>query len=120
MKNERKLTCIVCPKGCDLTVHLDENGKVENINGYTCPRGKDYALSECTFPTRTVTTTVRCEDGGIVSVKTNKPIPKKMIFEIMTAINSINVNNSVHIGDIIIENVCGTGANVVATMEKTK
>lgn len=118
MKNERKLTCIVCPKGCDLTVCFDEGGNIENIEGYTCPRGKNYAVAECTAPTRTVTTTVRCEDGSVVSVKTNQPIPKNMIFDVMAAINAINANNCVHIGDIIVKNVCGTGADVVATMEK--
>ena len=112
---ERKLTCIVCPKGCDLLVTIDEGGKIENISGYTCPRGKDYAYAECTSPVRTVTTTVRCLDGEVVSVKTSAPIPKEMIFDVMAAINAVNANNSVKIGDIIIENVCGTGVNVVAT-----
>ena len=112
---ERKLTCIVCPKGCDLIVSFGDDGKIENISGFTCPRGKDYAYAECTAPVRTVTTTVRCEDGEVVSVKTSAPIPKGMIFEVMTAINAVNANNGVKIGDIIIKNVCGTGVDVVAT-----
>ena len=112
---ERKLTCIVCPKGCDLVVSLGDDGKIENITGFTCPRGKDYAYAECTAPVRTVTTTVRCLDGEVVSVKTSKPIPKEMIFKVMAAINAVNANNGVKIGDIIIENVCDTGADVVAT-----
>ena len=115
---ERKLTCIVCPKGCDLTVTLNDNGKIENIDGFTCPRGKDYAYAECTSPVRTVTTTVVCLDGEVVSVKTSAPIPKGMIFEVMAAINAVVANNNVPIGDIIIENVCGTGVNVVATSNR--
>ena len=115
--NERKLTCIVCPKGCDLTVEFDEQGAINNISGDTCPRGKDYAYAECTAPVRTVTTTVRCENGDVVPVKTNAPIPKDKIFEIMAAINSITAPDTIRIGDVIIANVCGTGIDVVATAE---
>ena len=115
MMKERKLTCIVCPKGCDLTVRFDEHGNIEDISGFTCPRGKEYAYAECTAPVRTVTTTVRCEDGEVVSVKTNKPVPKEKIFEVMAEINSVIAQNSVKIGDVIIKNVCGTDADVVAT-----
>ena len=118
MIKERKLTCIVCPKGCDLTVLFDGDGRIENISGHTCKRGEEYARAECTAPVRTVTTTVRCEDGEVVSVKTSAPIPKKMIFEVMAEINAVIANNSVHIGDIIIENVCNTGVDVVATSNR--
>ena len=118
MIKERKLTCIVCPKGCDLTVLFDGDGRIETISGHTCKRGEEYARAECTAPVRTVTTTVRCEDGEVVSVKTSAPIPKKMIFDVMAEINAVIANNSVHIGDIIIENVCNTGADVVATSNR--
>lgn len=118
MMKERKLTCIVCPKGCDLTVSFTESGEIENISGYTCPRGKDYAYAECTAPVRTVTTTVRCEDGTVVPVKTDKPIPKGKIFEVMAHINSVKAKNSIKIGDVVIANVAGTDACVVATANK--
>ena len=115
MMKERKLTCIVCPKGCELSVTFDAEGKISDISGFTCPRGKEYAYAECTAPVRTVTTTVRCKDGEVVSVKTNKPVPKEKIFEVMAEINSVIAQNSVKIGDVIIKNVCGTDADVVAT-----
>ena len=118
MMKERRLTCIVCPKGCELVVQFNDDGAIDNISGYTCPRGKDYAYAECTAPVRTVTTTVRCEDGEVVSVKTSAPVPKEKIFEVMAAINAVNANNSVKIGDVIIANVCGTGADIVATSNR--
>ena len=43
MIKERKLTCIVCPKGCDLTVRFNSDGAIEDISGYTCKRGEEYA-----------------------------------------------------------------------------
>ena len=117
---QRKLTCIVCPKGCDLVVEFDSEGSIINIDGYTCKRGKDYALAECTSPVRTVTSTVRCKDGEVVSVKTTAPIPKAMVFEVMKAINSVNAECDLKIGDVIISDVLGTGADVVATSNKNK
>jgi CxxC motif-containing protein len=118
MANERKLTCIVCPKGCDLVVEFDDTGAIKNISGFTCPRGKDYAYAECTSPVRTVTSTVRCLDGEVVPVKTRGPIPKDLIFECMDAINSVVAPNSVKIGDVIIADVCATGVDVVASANK--
>ena len=118
MCKERKLTCIVCPKGCDLTVEFDGAGEIKNIFGYTCPRGKDYAYAECTSPVRTVTSTVRCNDGEVVPVKTSKPVPKSMIFDVMREINSYEADSTVRIGDVLIADVCGTGSDVVATANK--
>jgi len=118
MMKERKLTCIVCPKGCELTVEFDDNGAIKNISGYTCPRGKDYAIAECTAPVRTVTSTVRCEDGEVVAVKTVSPIPKGKIFEAMAEINSVIAPNSIKLGDIVIKGVAGTDVDVVATANR--
>ena len=115
---ERKLTCIVCPKGCDLRVEFNDDGEIINIEGYTCPRGKDYAHSECTSPVRTVTSTIRCKDGEVVAVKTSLPIPKSMIFDVMKQINSVSADNDVKIGDVVIKNVLGTGADIVVTSNK--
>lgn len=115
MAKTRKLTCIVCPRGCELSVSLSNSGEVLETSGYFCPRGKDYAVAECTAPVRTVTSTVMCEDGAIVAVKTAAPIPKGMVFDVMKAINSVLAPKSVKIGDVVIANVCGTDVDVVAT-----
>jgi CxxC motif-containing protein len=102
----------VCPLGCDLEAEL-ENGKVVSVTGNTCPRGKVYAETECTFPTRTITSTIKCEDGSLVCVKTDRPIPKDKIFECMKVINAKKAHLPISIGDVIIEDVFG--ANIVAT-----
>ena len=115
---QRKLTCIVCPKGCELTVDFDGAGAIVNISGHTCPRGKDYAYAECTSPVRTVTSTVRCKDGGVVSVKTSSAIPKSMIFDVMKEIDAVSADCDVKIGDVIIADVLGTGADIIATSNK--
>ena len=110
----RDLICIVCPKGCPMKVTL-EGKEILNIEGFTCPRGKQYAIDECTSPMRTITSTARTSDGGVVAVKTDRTIPKELMFECMKEINKTVASLPVQIGDILIENLLGTGANVVIT-----
>ncbi len=108
----RNLTCIVCPRGCQLTVEL-EGKNVLNVCGNACPRGKVYAENECINPMRTVTTTARLENGGVVSVKTERVIPKDKMAECMALINAVTVKLPVQIGDVILKDCCGSA--VVAT-----
>lgn len=110
----RELTCIVCPRGCQLKVEL-ENGAVKEVTGFTCPRGKQYAIDECTHPMRTVTSTARTANGGVIPVKTNRTIPKELMFDLMKELNAAVVKLPAHIGDVVIANVLGTGADVVVT-----
>lgn len=111
----RELTCIVCPMGCSLKVTCGEDGQIEAVTGNTCKRGDEYARAECTNPTRTVTTTVRSTDGGVVPVKTTLPIPKDSVMDCMKLINSCRVQLPIRVGDVIIKGVLGTEADVVAT-----
>lgn len=119
MPNERILTCIVCPRGCTLKVTFDESGKIADISGNACKRGAAYAEDECTHPRRTVTSTVCLESGGVISVKTAGTVPKESVFDVMKEINKARAADGVKIGDVIIENVLGTGINVVATSNGT-
>ena len=101
----KSFICINCPLGCPLTVTV-ENGEVKSVTGNTCKRGELYAVKEVTAPARTVTSTVRVLNGErpVVAVRTK-------------AINAAEITAPVHIGDIVIENVCGTGVNVVASAD---
>lgn len=114
---ERKeLTCIGCPMGCSITVEL-EGDEILSVSGNTCAVGDKYARTEVLHPERTVTSTVTVTGGEKqrVSVKTAGNIPKDRIEACMEAINNVSVSAPVKIGDIIIENVVGTGVSVVAT-----
>lgn len=110
----RELTCIVCPKGCQLKVEL-EGKKVLSVTGNTCKRGVVYAETECTAPMRTLTTTAAVEGGGVVPVKTDKTIPKELLFDAMKEVNAACVPADAKLGYVVIENLLGTGANVVTT-----
>ena len=109
---KRNLTCIVCPIGCSLEIEII-NGEVVSVTGNTCSRGEKYAVSECTNPERMVTTTIRTENGMVLPVKTDRPIPKDKVFECMKIINNHTCKLPVKVKDVIIENVFG--ANIIAT-----
>ena len=62
----KEFICIVCPKGCRLTV--DDNG---NVSGNTCIRGEKYGKQEAIDPKRTLTSTVKIKSK--ISVRNNAP-----------------------------------------------
>ena len=105
---KRELVCIICPKGCALRACV-ENDKVR-VSGNSCPRGEEYAMRECLHPVRTVTSTVRVANrrNTMVSVKTQTPVAKERMFEVMAALRQITVNAPVNIGDTVIDDVCGS------------
>ena len=110
---KRKLTCIECPIGCEIEVEL-EDGKVVSLTGNGCPRGKVYAEAEVVCPKRVVTSTVRAENGEMIPVKTDKPVRKNAIFEVMKKINETTCKMPVALGDILVENICDD-ANLIVT-----
>lgn len=108
------LVCIVCPKGCRL--HVDEEN-CDAVTGNTCPRGAEYARVETTRPTRVITSTVRLTGGRYrrCPIKTDTPVPKGKIIEVMQQLDKVELQSPVTIGQVIIPNVADTGANIVAT-----
>lgn len=112
----RKITCIVCPMGCQLNITFDGD-KIDTISGNRCKRGIAYAQEECIAPRRMLTTTVKVTGGlhPLVPVKTERPVPKQLILQCMEEIRRLRVSAPVKVGDILLENVCGTGVNVVAS-----
>lgn len=116
----KKLTCIGCPMGCELRVHLLE-GAVTAVEGNRCPRGEAYARREVTCPTRMVTTTVKVigsRSGAVtVSCKTAQEVPKAKVLDCARALAGLDVAAPIHIGDIVCRNVADTGVDMVATKE---
>lgn len=107
------LTCIVCPKGCTLEAEIE--GEKVNVCGQGCPRGAEYATSECLHPMRTVTIALRVanRENVMVSVKTEKPIPKQKMMEAVGILRTLNVNAPVAVGDVVCESLFGS--RVLAT-----
>ena len=114
----KRMICIECPNGCELSVDI-ENGKVSEVSGNQCPKGEKYAVSEVENPVRVLTTSVLAVGMArkMVSVRTDRPIPKADLFKAMDEVKKIRVTKPLHTGDIIAENFLGSGANLIATRE---
>jgi len=113
---EQTITCINCPVGCRMTVTLSDRGDFISVTGNTCPRGAKYAQQECTLPERMITAVipvVGCETP--LSVKTAAPVPKKLIYNIMEELASVQVSAPVTIGQVILPDVLHTGVDIIAT-----
>lgn len=112
---KREITCIVCPKGCQMTVNNIEGQYIVEGNG--CMRGLKYGVDEVTSPKRMVTSTVRLEGAylNMLPVKTSTSIPKDLVFEVMKILSTINITAPVKVGDIIVKNILDTGVDIVST-----
>ena len=113
---EKKVTCIICPIGCEITVK-GEGEKIASIEGYTCKRGEAYARSEFTHPTRILTSTAKVvgSDSPLVPLRSSAPIPQELLFACMDEIRKLEVKAPVKRYDVLIENILGTGIDIVAT-----
>lgn len=114
--SETIITCIVCPVGCRITV-VGDGGAVASLEGAQCARGDAYARDEYTLPVRILTSTVRVAgaEPPLAPVRSNRPVPKKSLFDCMADIRRLTLAAPVRAGDVIIRDICGTGADIVAT-----
>ncbi len=115
---ERILTCIGCPQGCQLKIKLDGK-KVLGMEGNNCKVGEKYGAKEVVSPERTVTSTVRLDSRRLrrLPVRTKTDIPKDKMAECMKELNCLEAHVPVHRGDIILKDVAGTGVDVIATRD---
>ncbi|SFH93855.1 CxxC motif-containing protein [Tindallia magadiensis] len=113
----REITCIACPMGCKLEITMDENTYV--IEGYKCKKGLEYGEQELKDPRRTITTTIAVKDGflPLIPVKTDRPLPKGKIFELMKEIDHCLITAPIKMGQTLLENFQDTGVNIVATRD---
>jgi CxxC motif-containing protein len=110
----KQLTCIVCPNSCRISTEIVDGQYV--FTGNKCPRGADFAKTELTAPTRSVTTTVRTSFDFMpaLPVKTKGEISKALIPAIIRALADIVVTREIGFGGVIVENILGTGVDVIA------
>ena len=110
----KELICIICPRGCHLKV--DESSGYA-VTGNNCPRGAEYGREELIRPARVITSTVRCRNGAHprCPVKTSAPVPKSRIFEAVAQLDGVILEAPVTPGQVVLKNVCGTGADFVTT-----
>ena len=96
----KEIICTVCPIGC----HILAEGT------------KEYGTQEFLHPVRILTSTVKVDgEDRLVPVRSDRPIPKELLMDCMAVIRRTVVKAPVSTYDIIIPDVCGCGANIVAT-----
>lgn len=113
------VTCVICPKGCSISVNWkEENGHktVIEVNGNSCKRGYTYASSEVIHPVRVLSSTVRIRGSNLslLPVRSASPIPKEVLLEAMKTIKETTVDAPLRMGDVIIRNIASTGVDMVA------
>jgi CxxC motif-containing protein len=99
-----------------------EQDKVIEVTGNRCVRGKTYAQQEAIDPKRVLPTSVKVIGGTrpLVSVRTDQPVPKRLIRQLMDQIRSLSVKAPVGIGQVISKDMMATGANLIATRNVPK
>ena len=109
-----KYICIVCPRSCDLEL-TDENGELA-VTGAACGRGAAYAKNEYTNPKRMITTTVVLKGAAIkrLPVISDGEVPKAALRRCLEFLYGFAASAPVKMGDVIVENLLGTGANILA------
>ncbi|HWQ21129.1 MAG TPA: DUF1667 domain-containing protein [Clostridia bacterium] len=111
-----EVTCIVCPTGCKVRV-VKEGTRVIEVSGNTCKRGEVYAAQEAVAPRRTLTTSIKVTGGdfALVSVKSAAPVPKGRLFDVMKAVQKLQMTAPIQVGDVVVHDVLGLGVDLVAT-----
>lgn len=114
------LTCVCCPMGCSLLVEKTSDAEATYLSGAGCARGKKYGVREAIRPERVVTTTVFV--AGVaepLSVRTSAPVPRELMGQVVAAAKCAAEAcvPPVRTGDVVVQNVYGTGADVIATKD---
>jgi CxxC motif-containing protein len=114
------IRCIVCPTGCQ--IQAISKGSDVVFEGYTCERGLEYAKQEFYEPKRILTTTIRVDDGflPLLPVRTDKPILKDRLREVLDMIAKTVIKAPVKMGDILIENILELDSNIIASRDLAK
>lgn len=133
----RILTCILCPRGCDIEVQVDwPDGMPEtpdarpglpgksggtpamvSLSGAGCPRGAGYVERELQDPRRIVTTSVRVTGGTgpLTSVRLTKPVPRDQMQAVVSELKKLRLTAPVWIGQVVVTNILGLGSDVIVT-----
>jgi len=110
-----RLTCILCPVGCELDVRRTERGL--DVQGPQCEKGIAFAPEELLYRKRNLATSVpvRGSKTRLVSVRLSDRVPREMIFPILREIDRLRPEAPVRRGQVLIANVLGAGVDVIAT-----
>ncbi len=113
----KTVICTTCPSGCQMeAVYTDE--KNFKVTGNRCKRGETYCKNECFDPKRMFTASVKIEgcDRAMMPVRTSKPVPKELIMKCAESLKGVVLKAPCGIHETVIENVAGSGADIITAM----
>jgi CxxC motif-containing protein len=110
-----RLTCVLCPVGCELEVCSTERGL--DVQGNQCEKGIDFATEEVLYPKRNLATSIPVKGSAtrLVSVRLSDRVPREKIFPILKEIAKLRPEAPVKRGQVLIPDVLGSGVDVIAT-----
>ena len=122
----KELICIACPRGCVLTVTINDATNIIEVSGNSCPKGAIYGKQEVLCPMRTLTTTVACkqsprneETTGFgtpefirLPVKTGCEIPLEEMISMIEKIRTITASAPVRYGDCLAQLTAENGTKI--------
>lgn len=111
----REIVCIVCPNSCRMQV-AEKDGQF-TVTGNECKRGIAHGIQEWSSPERMLSTTVVMQGGTLprLPVVSTRDVPKALLRDCLAALYQVVVSAPVTCGDVVVENICGTGIDVVAS-----
>ncbi|MBF0299030.1 MAG: DUF1667 domain-containing protein [Oligoflexia bacterium] len=117
--DKRELICIICPTSCKIKSTFDENDNLKDVSGFRCKRGENYVREEIVDPKRTLTAIIKVIGGEITMcpVKTNFRVSKELLPDMIHNVSKLVIYAPVRMGDVIVKNIMGTGADIIATRE---
>jgi CxxC motif-containing protein len=110
-----RLTCVLCPVGCELEVRRTERGL--DVQGQQCEKGIGFATEEVLYPKRNLSTSVpvKGSETRLVSVRLSDRVPRELVFPILREIAKLRPEPPVRRGQVLIADVLRTGVDVIAT-----
>lgn len=116
---EAKIICVGCPLGCRATLKASEDGEVLEVEGCGCKEGRRYVVEEFHNPVRVLTATVLTEGSRVplLPVRTSSPVPKEKLKEAMRVLAKVRAKPPLKAGEVVLEDLLGTGVDLVATRD---
>ena len=117
---ENQVVCNKCEEYCVIDIKTED--EVVEIIGNKCNEGIEFSEDYLKNSMDVLTTLVRIKGGQVkvVSVKSDKPIEKKLFLKCSRALSRINAGAPIKIGDVVCKNILNLGVDIICTKNVDK
>ena len=116
---DKHIKCIVCPIGCSMLVDFNEATKeIISFSGNECKRGIKFVREELVRPSRLLTTTIKIDSSvsDRLPVRSDTPVPKEKILEIIKEVKKIKISTPVAAGQVLEDNFMGLEVKILSCL----